>query len=100
MATFEIDTGTQDSPGPSFGFGNSVLLDGVMDSLPANATQDEIDAAIVLAIRRDIIKPKKAATVAAHFSMHWHLIAPLAERSIPLFATLIEELHEQLLLRA
>jgi len=94
---FEIEIETR---GPSFGFGNSVLMDGILDSLPTSATQAEIDAATANAIRRDIIKPKKAETIRAHFAMHWHLIAPLAERSPTLFDAIIEELHEQLLQRA
>jgi hypothetical protein len=97
--TFTIDTGATDRP-ISFGFGNSALLDGVLDSLPENASQDEIDRALAIEIRRDIGKPRTAKTVRAHFSMHWHLIAPLADRSPTLFDAIIEELHEQLIEKA
>jgi hypothetical protein len=33
---FEIDTGS-DTTGPAFGFGRDVFMDGVLDSLPADA---------------------------------------------------------------
>ena len=96
--TFTIDTGTP--PALAFGFGNNVLLDGVLDSLPDGASQADIDRAVALEIRRDIGKPKTAKTVRAHFSMHWHLIAAMADRSPDLFDAIIEELHEQLIEKA
>tara|TARA_R110000868_G_scaffold25149_11_gene98246 strand:+ start:566 stop:859 length:294 start_codon:yes stop_codon:yes gene_type:complete len=96
--SFTIDTGS--APARAFGFGNNVLLDGVLDSLPDNASQEEIDAATALEIRRDIGKPKTAKSVRAHFAMHWHLIAALADRSPNLFDAIIEELHEQLIEKA
>ena len=100
MTAFTIDTGDTLDRGPSFGFGNNILLDGVIDSLPVGASQAEIDAATALAIRADIIKPVRAETVRSHFCMHWHLIAPMADRAPEIFDQIIEELHEQLIARS
>lgn len=96
---FQIDTGT-DTLGPRFGFGRDVLMDGVLDSLPANAPQHDIDRALFNAIRADLHRPVLTKTVRAHWCMHWHLIAPLAERDPALFDQLIEELHSALSDRA
>lgn len=94
---FEIDTG---STGPSFGFGRDIMMDGILDSLPENAPQHDIDRALVAALRRDLHAPVKADTVRKHILMHWHLIAPLAERDPALFDAIIETAHEALCDRA
>ena len=94
---FTIDTGMDTQ---SFGFGRDAFMDGILDSLPANAPQHEIDRALFAAIRADLHRPAKAATVRKHFLMHWQLIAPLADRDGPLFDALIAELHEALSDRA
>jgi hypothetical protein len=90
-----IDTGMDATP-LRFGFGNSILMDGVLDSLPDNAPQHDVDRALVRAITADLHKPVQAKTVRAHWLLHWHLIAPLAERDPALFDALIETLHEAL----
>jgi hypothetical protein len=96
---FVIDTG-EAATGPSFGFGRDAFMDGVLDSLPPNAPQHDIDRALFAALRADLHKPVKAATVRSHFLLHFHLIAPLAERDGPLFDAIIAELHEALSDRA
>jgi hypothetical protein len=87
-------------PAQTFGFGRDVFMDGVLDSLPENAPQHDIDRALFNAIRADLHKPVMAKTVRAHFLLHFHLIAPLAERDPTLFDALIETLHEALADRA
>jgi hypothetical protein len=99
MAPFAIDTG-MDTPGPQFGFGRDVLMDGILDSLPPNPPQHDIDRALFAALRRDFHTPVKAATVRKHACMFWHLIAPIADRDGPLFDAIIAELHEALSDRA
>jgi hypothetical protein len=91
---FEIDTG---STGPDFSFGRDVFMDGVLDSLPANAPEADIDRALCNAIMADILKPKKAETVRKHFMAHVHLMRGLAERSPNQFDAIIETLHEKLI---
>jgi spermidine synthase len=93
--TFTIDTGTADRP-ISFGFGNSALLDGAIDALPENATQAQIDSKVVEMIMGDLRKPKTLKTVRQRLLVHWHLIAPLAEREPDQFdAILLEYLDRQ-----
>jgi len=89
-----------EQPGPSFGFGRDVVMDGILDSLPENAPQHDIDRAIFAEVRRALHKPVKAATVRKVFLAHWHLIEPLAERDPSLFDAIIAELHEALSDRA
>lgn len=100
MCPFQIDTGMDTPTAPRFGFGRDIFMDGVLDSLPPNAPQHDIDRALFAAIRRDLHKPVLAETVRAHFAMHWHLIAPIADRDGPLFDAIIAELHEALSDRA
>ena len=96
---FTVDTGT-DSTVPAFGFGRDVFMDGVLDSLPADAPKADIDRSLFNALRRDLHKPIKADTVRRHFVGHWHLIQPIADRDGPLFDAIIAELHEALSDRA
>lgn len=54
------------------------MSDGILDSLPADATQAQIDAATVAAILGALRTPKTMQTVRRHFLRYWPLIAPLA----------------------
>lgn len=56
-----------------------VILDGVLDGLPENATQAQRDAAIVACVLGELHRPKMMATVRARFVSMWAVIAPLAE---------------------
>lgn len=94
---FEIEPA---STGPRVTFGKDILMDGILDALPANAPQHDIDRALFDAVRRDLHKPVKADTVRKHVLMHWHLIAPLVEREPTLFDAIIEEIHSALSDRA
>ena len=90
MASFEIITDER----RAYSFGNTAILDAAMDSLPATATQAQIDARLVEYITGDLRKPKTMKTVRAHLLAHWHHIAPLAERAPELFDSIILEVAE------
>lgn len=93
---FEIDTAEDFLPaGPDFKFGGNVLMDSVLDALPADAPQSKIDDLLTQRIIGDLRKPKLMKTVRAHFIMHWPLIVQLAEREPDLFDSIILELAEQ-----
>jgi len=93
MASFTIDTGIEPR-GPSFGFGDTTMMDAVLDALPSDATQAQIDDRIVQMILGDLRKPKTLKTVRARLMMHWHLIAPLAEREPAQFDAVLLEYAE------
>jgi hypothetical protein len=70
------------------------ILDGVLDSLHADATQEQIDAAVVLVLLGYVRGPKKAETVRRRIVQLWPLIAPLAEREPHLFDSVLNEFCE------
>lgn len=82
MTTFEIDTG---SSFDALVYGRinytEALLDAAKDSLPHDADQDEIDAALARLIVADLIAPKTAKTVRLHFARYWPLISAMAPAS-------------------
>jgi hypothetical protein len=95
MPSFEIDTG--DSLLNAFPRGAAdALLFGVMDSLPENATQAQIDSALVQWITGALRKPKTLPTVRRKLVGLFPLLAELAEREPEQFdAILLEYLDRQ-----
>lgn len=94
--TFIIDTG---APDRDFASAYKIskrdgLRDGVLDSLPPNATQTQIDAAIVSAILGDLRTPKKIKTVRIHLIALWPLIAELVDRDPESFDAILMEFAE------
>lgn len=67
------------------------MMDGVLDSLPADASQERIDAALALAIMGKLRQPKLQKTVRHHLLQNWHFIAPMAERDPALFDSILVE---------
>ena len=94
MTSFQLDTGA-DFDRPQYGKINytEALLDAAKDSLPDDAAQDEIDAALAKLIVTDLVTPKTAKTVRAHFIRYWPLIQNLAPAS---FDYVIQEFAERL----
>ena len=90
MASFEILTDER----RMYSFGDTAIIDAAMDSLPPDATQEQIDARMVEYITGDLRKPKTMKTIRRHFIGHWQHIAPLAERAPELFDSIILEMAE------
>jgi hypothetical protein len=88
---FMIDTGNA----PAFGQINytEALLDAAKDSLPHDATQAEIDAALAKLIIADLLAPKTAKTARMHFARYWPLINAMTPES---YDRVIEEYAERL----
>ena len=97
MTSFQIDTGA-DFDRPAYGRINytEALLDAAKDSLPENADQDEIDAALAKLIVTDLVTPKTAKTVRAHMIRYWPLVAQMASTSPASFDHIIENFAERL----
>ena len=97
MTTFQIDTGA-DFDRPAYGRINytEALLDAAKDSLPHDAAQDEIDAALAKLIVLDLVTPKTAKTVRAHMIRYWPLVAQMASTSPASFDHVIQEFAERL----
>lgn len=97
MTSFTIDTG--DDYG-GIGRGRidycQALQDAAQDSLPHDADQEEIDAALAKLIVSDLLKPKRADTARAHFARYWPLIAPMAHTAPASFDFIIENFAERL----
>ena len=55
--------------------------DAARDSLPPDADQDQIDAALAKLIVSDLLKPKRADTARTHFARYWPLIQGLTPAS-------------------
>lgn len=96
MASFEIDTGTE-RPRRMFSMGFlEVLMDGVMDSLPPNPTQEQIDDVLVQHIIGILRKPKTLETVRFKLVSLFPLLVGLADREPEQFdAILLEYLDRQ-----
>jgi hypothetical protein len=93
---FEIDTGDNFARNPMRMDHNEALLDAVLDALPEDATQAQIDDALVQAIFGQLRKPKRADTVRRHLCRMWPLIAPLAEREPEQFDAIIMEFLDRI----
>ena len=94
---FEIDTGTNRTADRTGQFDYcQIMLDGVTDSMPANATQAEIDAGLARAIVVDLNQPKRGDTVRNHFIRYWPLVWPMADRSPASFDFVMQEFAERL----
>lgn len=94
MTSFVIDTG----PSPAgYSLGQidyaQAMLDAAQDAVPADATQEEIDAALAKLIVLDLTSPKTAKTARAHFARYWPLIQRLAPAS---YDHVIQEYAERL----
>ncbi len=57
------------------------LQDAAIDSLPSDADQEQIDAALAKMIVADLLKPKRADTARLHFARYWPLINQMAPAS-------------------
>ncbi len=94
MTSFVIDTG---STRTGYGLGQidyaQALLDAAQDAVAADATQEEIDAALAKLIVADLTAPKTAKTARAHFARYWPLIQGLAPAS---YDHVIQEYAERL----
>lgn len=80
MTTFQIDTGFD---APAYGRIDycQALQDAARDSLPHDAHEDDVAAALAKLIVADLLKPKRADTVRQHFARYWPLIAGLPPAS-------------------
>lgn len=97
MTSFVIDTGADRA---SYGLGQidyaQAMLDAAQDAVAADATQEEIDAALAKLIVLDLTAPKTAKTARAHFARYWPLIAPMAHTAPASFDFIIQEFAERL----
>ncbi len=80
MTTFAIDTGNDFVTHGRIDYCQA-LQDAALDSLPPDADQDEIDAALAKLIVADLLKPKRADTARLHFARYWPLTQALAPAS-------------------
>lgn len=94
MASFEIDTGAS--------LVNHMRIEPVedvlgivLDRLPADPTQAQIDGALVCEITGILRTPKKLETVRRKLLSLWPLIAPLAERDPAGFDSILLEFAER-----
>lgn len=78
----------------SFG-GAQTVMDGILDSLPADARQEDIDAAVLSVARAMIRGPKRADTVRRRLVSIFPMIAPLAERDPEAFDEVLIEALER-----
>lgn len=78
--TFTIDTGFD---APAYGRIDycQALQDAARDSLPHDAGEEDVAAALAKLIVADLLKPKRADTVRQHFARYWPLIAGLPPAS-------------------
>lgn len=95
--TFVIDTGPSHA---SYSLGSidytQAMLDAAHDAAPANATQEEIDAALAKLIVIDLTAPRTAKTARAHLLRYWPLIAPMAHTAPASFDWILTEFAERL----
>ena len=91
--TFTIDTGRVAPVMPSLSR-NDAILDGARDSLPWDAPQEAVDAAVTRLIVADLQRPKTLATVRRHLLGMWSIISDLATRDPAGFDRIIAEYHE------
>lgn len=94
--TFLIDTG---APQIDTAAGwridrNEALVSGVMDALPADATQAQIDNALVLAILGQMRSPAMLGTVRRHLVGAFGILAPIAFRDPAAFDAVLQEYAE------
>lgn len=71
-------------------------FDGILDSLPQGASQDEINAAVVRMITNEIWRPKKIETVVGRWPKYLNLMAMLARTDPQAFAAVTCEFAERL----
>ena len=92
MTSFHIDTGND---APAYGKLNycEALLDAAKDSVPHDAAQEDVDAALAKLIVADLLKPKRAETARQHFARYWPLIQPMDPAS---YDFVIQEYAERL----
>lgn len=67
------------------------LLQGVLDGLPDNPTQAQIDDKVAQAVMGELRKPKKAETVRRALIRFWPAISEMAERDPAIFDQIILE---------
>jgi hypothetical protein len=91
MASFEIDTGTSPLAGAFPRGPGEALLFAVMDSLPEDATQAQIDSRLVQMITGMLRKPKTLPTVRRKLVSLFPLLAELSDREPEQFDAIILE---------
>ena len=96
--TFIIDTGAPDRDFASVYkiSKRDGVRNGVLDAVPAGATQAQIDAAMIEAILGDLCAPKKAKTVRIHFIALFPLLVELVDREPDAFDSVLLEVAERL----
>lgn len=67
------------------------LMQGVLDGLPDNATQAQIDDKVAQVILGELRKPKRSETVRRALIRFWPAISDMAERDPALFDQIILE---------
>ena len=94
--TLVIDTGTQEELTRPMRFGrlDSIGWD-ILESLPLDATQAQIDGAIAQVVMGDLRTPKRLDTVRRHLVALWPMIAPLALSSPASFDEIMSEYAER-----
>ena len=94
--TFVIDTGAPEELTRPMRFGrlDSMGWD-ILESLPLDATQAQIDGAIVQVIVGDLRTPKRLDTVRRHLVALWPMVAPLAISSPASFDEIMCEYAER-----
>ena len=97
MTSFHIDTGSS-FDAPQYGRIDycQALQDAARDSLPHDADEDEVAAALAKLIVADLLKPKRAETARAHFARYWPLIAEMAVTAPASFDFVFQEFAERL----
>lgn len=89
---FEIDTGVTWQHRSGFG---DARMDAILDGLPADAPQSQIDSAIYGYAIGYLREPKRLDTVRRHLLVLWPMILPLAEREPHLFDSILNEFSER-----
>lgn len=95
--TFIIDTGASFDT-PQYGRIDycQALQDAARDSLPHDADDGEVAAALAKLIVADLLAPKTAKTARMHFARYWPLIAEMAVTAPASFDFVITEFAERL----
>ena len=88
-----IDTGTDYRPKLQLNHAIAIM-DGINDSLPADATQEQRDAAVIASVLSALRTPRRIETVRRKLVQRWPLIAPLAYTEPDQFDAILLEYAE------
>ena len=89
--TFQIDTGHAPISDMFRIDRMDGLMQGVLDGLPHDATQAQVDDRVAQAILGELRKPKKPETVRRALIRFWPAISDMAERDPAMFDQIILE---------